>query len=385
MNSNTGEAVRDLRMLAGMSQRDLAKAAGVSRSTVQLLERGEAGELRTDTLRKLATALSVPTTTLMRGLPAEPGLPAAEDWSGVRAALYRRMKQPAEPPALSGVQDAAEAALPLFAANRYGDLTAVLPALLRDADALGREGRDIRAFLLRMTGWVLIHRGETDAADLALRRGLDDADGSEVASLSRIQCWLLLHTGRFGEAWDKGIALARDFEPRISTASPAELSAWGWLHLNNSAAAARDARPGDADDTMRMAEAAAARIGTEYRPRRDFLRVFGPVTVAIKHAENYMVDDKPDKVLVMAKRIAPGAGAATRNNRNRHLLDVATSHARLGQYDAAMDVLDGLRADSPAWLRRQREARYAMDAIRARRRTLTPRMRDLAEAVSLAL
>lgn len=385
MNPNTGEAVRDLRMLAGMSQRDLAKTAGVSRSTVQLLERGEAGELRTDTLRKLARALSVSTTTLMRGLPAQPELPAAEDWGAVRAALYRRMEQPAEPPTASGVQDAVEAVLPLFAANRYDDLTVVLPPLLRDAEALGREGRDIRAFLLRMTGWVLIHRGEIEAADLALRKGLDDADGPEVASLSRIQCWLLLHTGRFGEAWDRGMALARDFEPRISSASPAELSAWGWLHLNNSAAAARDARPGDADDTMRMAEAAAARIGAEYRPRLDFLRVFGPVTVAIKHAENYMVDDKPDRVLALARRIAPGAGAATRNNRNRHLLDVATSHARLGEHDDAMDVLEGLRADSPAWLRRQREARYAMDAVKARRRTLTPRMRDLAEAVNLAL
>jgi hypothetical protein len=171
----------------------------------------------------------------------------------------------------------------------------------------------------------------------------------------------------------------------MSTASPAELSAWGWLHLNNSAAAARDARPGDAEDTMRMAGAAAARLGTEYRPRADFLRVFGPVTVAIKHAENFMVDDKPDKVLAMAQMIAPQASAATRNNRNRHLLDVANSLARTRAYDEAMGVLEGLRADSPAWLRRQREARYVMDAITTRRRTLTPRMRELADAVNLPL
>jgi transcriptional regulator with XRE-family HTH domain len=387
MNVSTGDRMRDVRMRRGFTQRDLAKAAGVSRSTVQLLERGEAGEIRTETLRKLATALQVPTTTLMLAPVAElPPEPAAEDWSAVRAVLYRPGPQPDEPPTVEGVRDAVDASLPLFASNRYTDLAAILPPLLRDAAALGRDGREVRAFLLRMTGWVLIHRGQIEAADVALRRGLDDADGPEAASLSRIQCWRLLHSGRFGEAWDTGIRLARDYEPRMSTASPAELSAWGWLHLNNSAAAARDARPGDADDAMRMAEAAAARIGTEYRPRRDFLRVFGPVTVAIKHAENFMVDDKPDRVLEMAAAIAPNASQATRNNRNRHLLDVAMSHAKVREYDEAMDVIEGLRADSPAWLRRQREAQYAMDAIVKRRvRTLTPRMCSLADAVNLPL
>jgi hypothetical protein len=87
----------------------------------------------------------------------------------------------------------------------------------------------------------------------------------------------------------------------------------------------------------------------------------------------------------MAQMIAPQASAATRNNRNRHLLDVANSLARTRAYDEAMGVLEGLRADSPAWLRRQREARYVMDAITTRRRTLTPRMRELADAVNLPL
>ena len=380
-----GDRLREVRKRRGLSQRELADSAGLSRSTVQLLERGEAGEVRAETFRKLARALGVPTTALLRAIPPDPPLPGTpEDWAPVRAALYRP-RRPVEEPTAVGVSEAVDDALALFAANRYSDLTAILPPLLRDAAALGAEGRPVRAFLYRMTGWVMIHRGEYEAADDALRQGLDDADGIEAATLARIQCWHLLHSGRFAECWDLGMRWARDLEPRMSTATPAELSAWGWLHLGNSAAAARDNRPGDAEDTMRMAAAAAARIGSEYRPRRDFLRVFGPVTVAIKHAENFMVDDKPAKVLAMAARIEPERMAATRNNRNRHLLDVATARARTRDPDGAMEVLEGLRADSPAWLARQREARYVMQAVTRKRRTLTPRMLALADAVSLPL
>ncbi len=50
-----------------------------------------------------------------------------------------------------------------------------------------------------------------------------------------------------------------------------------------------------------------------------------------------------------------------------------------------MAVLEGLREDSPAWLARQREARYVMGDIVNRRRTLTDQMRDLADAVTLPL
>lgn len=388
MDSSTqGDRLGEVRKRRGLTQRELAQAAGVSRSLVQLLERGEIDKVRTEKLRKLAAALHVPTTTLMRA-PAADEAPVAvsADWGPVRDALYRPTPQLEEAPTLAGVRDAVDNAMPLFSANRYADLVTILPPLLRDADALDREGRTVRAFLLRMTAWLLVHVGEYEAADVALNKGFNDADDTrEAASLARIRCWRLLHTGRLAECWDEGVQWARDTEPRMSSASAAELSAWGWLHLHNSAAASRDARPGDADDTMRLAAAAAARIGAEYTHRHDFLRTFGPVTVAMKRAENFMVDDKPDKVLALAAAIAPDAPAATRNNRNRHLLDVASSHARIRAYDAAMDVLEGLRADSPLWLKRQREAGYVMDTIISRRRTLTPQMMELADAVALPL
>lgn len=382
-----GERVQEVRKRRGLTQRELARATGLSLSTITKLEQGKYGDLRMETARTIAMALRIPTTDLIAGPDISDADPATvASWEPVRDALMVPGPQPEEPPTILGVQDAVERVMPLFACNSYAELVAVLPALIRDADALGREGRPVRAFLLRMTGWILIHVRHYDAAEIALSRALDDADSPlEVASCARTRCWLLLHTGRFGECWDAGTRWANEVEPRFSSASAAELSAWGWLQIHNSGAAMRDGRPGDAEDAMRMARAAASRIGREYSHRVDFLRTFGPVTVSMKYAENCMVDDKPDKVLALADAIKPDVSSATRNNRNRHYLDVATAHARLREYGKAIDVIQSLRSDAPEWLPNQREARDVMAAIVQRRRKLTPEMWQLADAVRLPL
>jgi transcriptional regulator with XRE-family HTH domain len=382
-----GSLVREIRKRRGLSQRELATLAGLSLSYVRKLEQGTLPGTRVQTFRKIAMALRVPTSRLLAEREtvddADPG--TADQWQPVRRALEGRHPAATEPPTVDGVRDAVNAAMPLFATNAYPQLAIVLPPLLRDADALQAEGRAVRAFLLRMTGWVLTHLGQYEAAELALRRALDDADDRlEVAACARIRCWLLLHTGHLDQCWDNGIRWADGLEPRISAATPADLSAWGWLQMHNSAAAMRDNRPGDADDAMKMARAAAARIGSEYSHRVDFLRTFGPVTVAMKHAENLMVDDKPDKVLAAAAAIRPCATRATKNNRNRHLLDVANAHTRIRDYPEALTVLTALRADAPEWLPKQREAHEVMRTIVTRRRTLTPQMRDLADHIGLS-
>lgn len=45
------------------------------------------------------------------------------------------------------------------------------------------------------------------------------------------QCWLLLRRGRLAAAQELATQWADEVEPRISRATPAELSAWGWLLL----------------------------------------------------------------------------------------------------------------------------------------------------------
>jgi len=382
-----GSRVREIRKRRGLTQDELAALSGLSPSYVKKLEQGILPGTRMETFRKIAVALRVPTSRLLAEREAADDASNAivDLWEPVRRALEGRFPDADERPTIEGVRAAVENTMPLFSDNRYAELAAILPPLLRDSDALGSEGRAARTFLLRMTGWVLTHLGQYETADLALRRSLDDAASRlEVAGCIRTKCWLLLHTGRIEECWDTGVRWAGDLEPRMSTATPAELSAWGWLQLHNSAAAMRDNRPGDADDCMRLAKAASVLLGREYTHRSDFLRTFGPVTVAMKHAENMMVEDKPDRVLALAHTIGPNVSRATKNNRNRHFLDVANAHARTKEYDQAVDIMRSLRSDAPEWLLRQREAHHIMRTIVTRRRTLTLEMRELADFIGLA-
>jgi hypothetical protein len=150
-----------------------------------------------------------------------------------------------------------------------------------------------------------------------------------------------------------------------------------------SAAAIRDNRPGEAEDALRLANSAAVALGRECTPEEDFLRTFGPVTVALKRTENAMVAGQPDKVLTLASRIPTDSLKPTSNNRNRHLLDVASAQTQLRQYAEAVDTFKKIRAGSPQWLPNQRYARDILGNIVSRRRTLTPDMRELADLVHL--
>jgi hypothetical protein len=61
------------------------------------------------------------------------------------------------------------------------------------------------------------------------------------------------------------------------------------------------------------------------------------------------------------------------------------AHLDLRQYSAASDVLHRLSVEAPAWLTAQPTAASLMSQIIARRRLLTPQMRELAETMRLPL
>ncbi|MDO0915988.1 helix-turn-helix transcriptional regulator [Streptomyces sp. DT2A-34] len=393
MSADIGKRLQEVRKRRGMTQRQLASESGVSLSLVRKLEQGERGDTRLETARRLALALRVPTTNLIAGHEEErQAAPGADDrWEAVRRALVApvRVEGLTEEPTVDGVRDAVESALPLFSGDRFAELSVILPPLLRDADLVaeyGPEGRAVRVRLSQLTGWLLTQTRQFESADIALSRSLDESsDRLQAAATVNTQCWLLLRRGRLAEARELATRWADEVEPRISRATPAELSAWGWLLLRASAAAIRDNRPGEAEDALRYANSAAVAMGREFAPRDDFLQAFGPVTVALKRAENAMIVDKPDLVLKLSARIPTGGMRPTSNNRNRHLLDVAEAHARSRDYAKTVDVLQGIRADAPQWLPNQRYARDIFGRVIARRRTLTSEMRELADAIGVPL
>lgn len=383
--SDIGATLAELRKRRGLTQKQLATAAAVSVAVVRKAEQGENQTMRMESARKLAKVLRVPTTSLLQRDEAPAHAGTVDHWAPVRAALMAPPQQPDEEPTIEGVAEALRAAEPLFAGDEFAALAALLPPLLRDADALDADdsrARPVRVRLLQLTGWLLTQTRQYEAAGMALDRAeADAADRFDGAATVNTKCWLLLRTGQLRQARELATRWADDTEPRISRATPEELSTWGWMALRVSAAAVRDNRPSEATDALRMAQTAAVALGREYAPASDFLRTFGPTTVALKRTENASVTDQPDLVLRTAAKVPRVGLRPTSNNRNRHLLDIANAHATMRQYPEAVETLQKIRESSPEWLPQQRFAQDIMGRIIGRRRTLTPEMRQLADAI----
>lgn len=384
-----GERLREIRKRRGMSQRELAARSGVSPSAIRKLEQDDYGTPRLETLRALAVALHVPTTRLF-GAHETPGAsPVVRDhWAPVRAALEAPLPAPSDGvPTVAGVRAAVAAAVPLAAGDRLAELAEVMPALLRDAAALADEsaGRRVRSGLLGLAGWMLVQTRQFDAAEFALGRALDEAaDDLGAAEAVSTRCWLLLRRGSVGEAARLAEEWADRIEPRMSRATPAELGAWGWLLLRGAAAADRDGREDDAAGLLRLAGSAAAAIGPRPVPG-SFLRAYDARTVQLKEAEHAMVSDRPDEVLRLSASISWRGMRPTSNNLNRNRLDQARARVRLRQYAEAVDTIETVWQAAPQWLPHQQYARDILGQVIARRRTLTPRMRMLADATRLPL
>lgn len=384
-----GDRIREARKRRGLTQRELATASGLSLSAVKKIEQGALESMRLETAHRLAVALEVPTGAIVDPNPPEQRETADGDiWAPSREALLSSpaSTDPAEPLTERGTTDLLLAATKLYHDNEYERLARVLPSLLRDS-------RDVspllRSRIMQLAGSVMTQTRQHDAARAALTRSMAEAEntGSVLDSASTIttMCWLLIVERRFEQVRNLAAEWSDRVEPRLSTATIPEISAWGWLLLRGSAAAIRDNRPGEAADMMRLAEAAAVAAGPERRGGyRMYWTTFGPATVAMKNTENAVVNGQPDVALRLAERIPEGL-RPTSDNRNRHLLDVASAHTELRQYDEAVSVLKQLQAESGPWLYEQRMARDVLGRIVKRRRTLTPDMRDLADAIDLPL
>jgi transcriptional regulator with XRE-family HTH domain len=386
-STSTGDRIRVVRKRRGMTQRELAVAAGLSYSTVKKIEQGTYGGIRLETLRKLAAAVKVPTTTLMLATGQhEPEAPDSTIWEPVREAIAHPHQAASPAPVTErGLADALLAAVKLYQGNRYDLLALALPPLLADAE----DGPPLlRSRVLQLAGSAMVQTRQHEAARVALDRSLADAQATgstlDAASAVVTSCWLLLTDGKFEQVRHLAAEWADRVEPRFSAATVDEMSVWGWLLLRGSAAAIRDNRPGEAADMMRLAEAAAVAAGSERGGYHMYWTTFGTATVAMKRVENAVVDGRPDVALKLARKVPSGL-RPTSDNRNRHLLDVSAAHLELRQADDALGVLFELSRDAGPWLAEQRMAGDLLSRIIGRRRTLTPDMRDLADAVRLPL
>jgi hypothetical protein len=250
------------------------------------------------------------------------------------------------------------------------------------------DGRTARSRALNAAAWLLTMTRQFEDALTAGRLALDAATGMpDAMGAVTVTTWCLLRQGRLGEAADLGVRWADDAEPRFSRATAGELAAYGKLLQNVNNALLRDNRPGDADDALAMARAAAARIGRDIPANASTTMTFGPGQVQVVAAGNAVLSEQPERALAIAERLpGPALARVEPAQRLRHGLDVAHAHSMKRQYGDVVEVMQGLRNTAPEWLASQQYARDIIEGlIRRRRGPLSADLRELAEATRLPM
>ncbi|UCM87794.1 helix-turn-helix domain-containing protein [Streptomyces marincola] len=397
-----GDHLRSLRHARGLTREALAERAGLSPGVVKKVENG--GSARIETLHALARALGVRTSRLF---DAGPPAPARDEGRDLSLMPLRQAIAPAvtaggplgadaveTAPDLAAIDRTAGTIARAYYADTYATVAELLPPLIRSAHIavrhydhgpLHERALRLRGRVLQMAGRYLVQVRAYDLAHIALADAVRDCAGVRdrggVAAAVYQQGWLLLRQGRFDEAERVSVRTADETEPRISRATRDDLGAWGKLLMHASSAAARNNRPQEARDMLRLARTAGTALGGATARDDGSWGSFDWRTVAYQAIENHMVAEHPRRALALAERMPVAARRGVRSGR-RHLLDVAQAHARLGQSDEAFGVLAALHRETPEWLRHQHlAADVAREARRARRRPLTKEQRLVAAAL----
>lgn len=367
-STDVGVRVREARKRIGLTQQDLARSSAVSVSLIRKLEQGEYGRVRLETVRKLAVVLGVATSALM----SEPDAPEPEAGDGARWEPVRRAlegaygEQPSGEPTADGVRSALGEVVPLLLDTRIAELGAVMPRLLRDADALvlacpasaRLAVKSLRSQVRQVAGALMLHAWQFDAAERAFDMAMGDAcDPLTAMSVVEERCWGLIRQGRLAETRELAFWWADLAEPKMSAAGREQWAAWGRLPMRGAAAAVRDNRPDEARDALRLVRMAGACARSDFALSYSPWHVFGPVTASVTAAENAAVSGQPRVTLAIATQLDAGSMRRVHRFSPSHRLDVAHAHASLRQCPEAISVLQELRRARPQWLAQQRYAR----------------------------
>ncbi|MFE1079884.1 helix-turn-helix domain-containing protein [Nocardiopsis alba] len=398
-----GGRVAALRRRRGMTQEDLSEKTGLGIATIKKIEQG--GSARMETYHAIARFFGKVTLAF-----AEPTSPTPGDeyqdpaLAAIRAAINPPIDISGEPMFDVGVDEpdlrvlgrAIDSVASAYYADRYDDVAQLVPSVVRSAHLHVREldGREreraqqLRSDVLGVAGRYLIQVRQHDLALMALRDSLKDAiaigDQPLAAAAISSQAWSLMRQARFGEVEELCVQASDQIEPRMSRATPEQLSAWGWLQLRAGAAAARNNREAEAREFHSMAAAAGARLPGEVDTAEHLM--FGPTTVSLKTIEAELILGHPDRALELSQRVPDDVGTRLKTGVNRHYIDRAKAYVQTGDTDSAFGVLAALRQKAPEWLRYQQAAReVGEDILASPKRMPSRRQREMADFLGVPM
>jgi transcriptional regulator with XRE-family HTH domain len=364
-----GDRLKVARRYAEQTQEELAAAAGVDVDTVRKLEQNRRQSVRVSTANALASALGIETTALLFGV-------AEEEPTGSQDTQLHRIREALAPlhdfaPAVDYAEEDAAPDVPTlrsgiedawatYHAGDFATLGELVPDLITEARIAAREhtngtavqANGVLAKALQLGAHTMVQNRHEDLALLGLDRAQSAAERSGdplmPAMLANSVSWIFLRTGRLRDSERVAVATADGIEPSFRASSNNHVAVYGGLLLSGLTAAARHERYDDARELLKVARAAAERIGEDSTDR--WTTVFGPTSVAMQAVAVEAAAGEWGNVLSLAERV-PLSGKTPVSWTVRFLLDVA--HARVATYrdTDAVETLRTIRRLAPGWMR----------------------------------
>ncbi|GAB2710505.1 helix-turn-helix transcriptional regulator [Nocardia thraciensis] len=273
----------------------------------------------------------------------------------------RRVLMGCIPDAPPGTQSELSAAVvrtwDLFFSARFSEMGIELPRVLASAynaaEAAAGEPRNriynSLAQLLHASSNLLGYVEQKDLAALALLRAdvLAAESGDELtrAAIKGSQSWLLAKNGMYDDAAAYAECAATEIEPRLSTATPRQVSIWGELLCYAAFAASRTGEYRQARKYLRLCESAETQLEDNYVSRPESSNMFDRTSAASFGVVNEMAADQPREALKLAVASDRSIGIPP-VLRSRRLINVA--HAQVYNRHNAEAVITLRRACSMA-------------------------------------
>ncbi|MBV9010917.1 MAG: helix-turn-helix transcriptional regulator [Pseudonocardiales bacterium] len=266
-----GVRVRQIRGVRGKSLRVVAGLAGMSKSHLSQIERGERALDNLSEILALADVLKVAPSEIVQlpvPAPGNSGTDAAVNDVRLAVLASTRDRPGGQRQPVDVLRARVAATVDAYCrCDRHGAVGAALPALIRDLHTSIAAGRDV-AELLELAvvlhshatiGWLRVVGASLDlrsqAAELA-RRAAQKRDTPETLGLAT---WGGMYVLVLAGAVD--VAVAELNAVTVPTSTPESMQVAGVLELCRSFLAVADSRPGDAGPPLEVAAELAERSG----------------------------------------------------------------------------------------------------------------------------
>jgi transcriptional regulator with XRE-family HTH domain len=385
-----GRRLRLIRNSRKKGLRVIAGLAGMSKSKLSLIERGEiALDSRSDIVA-LANALQISPSELVRLPVPAPGNGDAGAAEGeVRKALtaVSRNRPGGQVLPLDALRIRVRELLVAGRQCRQAEVGAALPTLIRDLHTSITAGRDVAelldlAVLLHTQGshaWLGVMRAEVDLRSLAALVARQAAEHRDEPTMMGLAVWgdglAMLAAGDFD------LARAELDSVAVPTNSPESMQLAGMLALCRSLVAAADKRPADVDAALDYADELAQRTGEG----NAYWLGFGPTNVALWRMAAVLEAGDHERTVTIAERVNP----RMHPNRSRQVaywIDYGRALARLrGRHDDAVKALRRAEVLSPLHTLRNPFVREVLGEllVRSRRDAVGRELRGMAYRAGL--